>query len=88
MLDAAFAVEIVWNEISDAGRISFLVILYGLFSNIIWYDTIMLSLRTKLSLRFALFNHLYVVVLFVMFYVNKCIHIVLNINIKNKYKRK
>lgn len=67
MLDVAFAVGIVWNEISDAGRVSFLVILYAVFCNIIWYNTIMLSLRTKLSLRFVLFNYLYVVVLFVMF---------------------
>lgn len=67
----AFAVGIVWNEISDAGRVSFLVILYGVFSNIISYNTIMLSLRTKLTLRFVLFNYLYVVVLFVMFYVSK-----------------
>lgn len=71
MLDVAFAVGIVWNEISDAGRVSFLVILYRVFSNIIWNNTIMLSLRTRLPLRFILFNYLYVVVLFVMFYVNK-----------------
>lgn len=71
MLDVAFAVGIVWNEISDAGRVSFLVILYRVFSNIIWNNTIMLSLRTRLPLRFVLFNYLYVVVLFIMFYVNK-----------------
>lgn len=82
MLDVAFAVGLVWNEISDAGRVSFLVILYGVFSNTIWTDTIMLSLRTKLSLKFVLSNHLYVVVLFVTLYVNKWIRIILNINIK------
>lgn len=71
MLDVAFAVGIVWNEISDAGRVPFLVILYRVFSNIIWNNTIMLSLRTRLPLRFVLFNYLYVVVFFVMFYVNK-----------------